>query len=267
MLHTGRHLLAWVRAWPAHGVSRRNALWVHDGTVWIAGCHHLGCSSARAGASQSRERGREGARRGRPGMEGTMTRCGMSDRVHDGVKRGGVIASQPCVLVDRVEKSGGAGVSGRVRGSQRQDQACRHESSSCTEARCDRSRRLPAQESRSARWSGLGGKRQVPGQKKRRRGGGIAVARRAAQGSSARRSDVGGGGQMGRCVVLSGIVSHPSRQQSGGENEGPGARLLGGQQSRLSAACEATMHPVDVRIQGQRRKPGTRASCGGGLVW
>lgn len=85
--------------------------------------------------------------------------------------------------------------------------------------------------------------------------------------SGAQSGDVVVGSQFWRGVVLGGIVSHPARQQSGGENERPRRGCNGGSrvvyQPRLMRRC------IRCRF-GSRAgdgKPGTRASCGGGLVW
>lgn len=74
-------------------------------------------------------------------------------------------------------------------------------------------------------------------------------------------------GQVGRGVVWSGIVSHPSRQQERWRKRVSDGRLPRAQQCRLSTASNATVHPVQDRVQGVGREPVARASCGGLLEW
>jgi hypothetical protein len=40
-MHTGRHLLAWIRSWSTHGMAMGHALRMHAGVVGIACSHHL----------------------------------------------------------------------------------------------------------------------------------------------------------------------------------------------------------------------------------
>lgn len=58
-VHAGMHLLAWIwPAWTSHArMAVGHALWRHAWVVWVARGHHIGCSSARAVASQWNDAG------------------------------------------------------------------------------------------------------------------------------------------------------------------------------------------------------------------